>query len=374
VTLAEATFNVLDQEDRHGAFRVVVIGAGLAGMALSIGLRQHHDVTVLERAPQGPGRGFGFVLMPNGIDALTALVPDLPLTTIGCALTRARLLTTDGVTLADQPLDGVIAIDRPKLLAALSVYAPPVRHGTAVTEIHPSEVGSGHVTTTHGQQITADLIVACDGVGSCARRLVVPDATTAPGRVKEIVSVASAPGLGTHMARTFTKVLHPSGGLAIGMAPVGPDDVVWFVQFDHRRFPAPTPAEFEPFIDRHLGDFEAHLRPLRASTPPGRAHVWHTVDVDPLPMTARDNVILLGDAAQPVLPFTSQGANGALEDALRLSQLLRSGDHSQLRTLINAHADSRRDAFRRRVDSGRAHAQAFLQPPHKALSLPLDHS
>src|SRR4051794_12076687 len=54
--------------------RVIVVGAGLGGLAAAVALhRAGHDVAVRERAPELRETGAGIGIMPNGVLALDAL-------------------------------------------------------------------------------------------------------------------------------------------------------------------------------------------------------------------------------------------------------------------------------------------------------------
>jgi flavin-dependent dehydrogenase len=71
---------------------------------------------------------------------------------------------------------------------------------------------------------------------------------------------------------------------------------------------------------------------------PGGAHLWHTTDLDPLHQLHRDNVVLLGDSAHPMLPFTSQGSSSALEDALRLAAKFLYENEAMIREKVKAES------------------------------------
>ena len=53
-----------------------------------------------------------------------------------------------------------------------------------------------------------------------------------------------------------------------------------------------------------------------------KSFLWISERMDLLDSFHVDNVVLVGDAAHPLLALTSQGANSALEDAACLSSLL----------------------------------------------------
>ena len=55
---------------------------------------------------------------------------------------------------------------------------------------------------------------------------------------------------------------------------------------------------------------------------------WGLFDRDPMPTWTRGRITLLGDAAHPMLPFLSQGAAMAIEDAFVLARALAGRERS----------------------------------------------
>ncbi|KAJ4361263.1 hypothetical protein N0V95_002032 [Ascochyta clinopodiicola] len=74
---------------------------------------------------------------------------------------------------------------------------------------------------------------------------------------------------------------------------------------------------------RLLREF-AHFHPrLRAVLDmPEEVGLWPLYSLTPLPRWSAGRAILIGDAAHPMLPFSGQGANQAIEDAGALGYLL----------------------------------------------------
>jgi 2-polyprenyl-6-methoxyphenol hydroxylase-like FAD-dependent oxidoreductase len=148
--------------------------------------------------------------------------------------------------------------------------------------------------------------------------------------------------------------------------------LIWFVQFDSHRFVTPRPAEVGAFLDEHIRPFPAVVRHVLAVTDPARVHLWHTVDEDPATRWSKGNVALAGDAAHPLLPFTSQGVNTALEDAVLLSGLLLGcRDAGDVQDLFGVYERQRRPALLSCVEAGRQIAREFVQPTTSRLQLPL---
>ena len=148
--------------------------------------------------------------------------------------------------------------------------------------------------------------------------------------------------------------------------------MIWFVQFDSERFGAPGKGEAQGFFRERLAGFPAPVQEAIEATDPEAPHVWHTVDMDPPPSMVRGNVALIGDAAHPLLPFTSQGANSALEDAAILARELRScGDEAQVEAAFTRYNAARHGVMMRYVEAGRAIAAAFVRPVSDRVPLPL---
>ncbi|MFE9934263.1 FAD-dependent oxidoreductase [Streptomyces sp. NPDC005533] len=167
---------------------VVVVGAGIGGLTAALALhRRGWQVTVCERSSQPPTTGAGIGLAPNALRALDALgidaahaagtaVPE----TMGLRrfdgrwLTRAR--TADMAARYGMP---PIAVPRPAFTAALAAALPPqaLRYGTAVTAVDDA-TGRPTVRTANGPDLSADLVIAADGINSPLRRAHFP---THPG-------------------------------------------------------------------------------------------------------------------------------------------------------------------------------------------------
>jgi salicylate hydroxylase len=65
---------------------------------------------------------------------------------------------------------------------------------------------------------------------------------------------------------------------------------------------------------------------LFEQTDPTQTYKWGLFDRDPMPRWAKGRATLLGDAAHPMLPFLTQGAAMAIEDAFVLTRALDLAD------------------------------------------------
>lgn len=315
--------------------RSVIVGGGIAGLALAAslaGTEAGATRTVLERRELANPAGLGFLLLENGLEALTRIVPGFDPTPLGRAVTSVALLDRDGRPLAEHAIGPARCVERRQLLDLLRNAAGGacIRETLAVRDlVRDCTQGRGEgavraVRLDDGSEVGGDLFLACDGARSRLRAILEPSSRLSDASVLEIVSAVESAPLAARLGTTFHKYHDPEGGLAAGMLATGPGRVVWFMQVDGRRW---TPHDrsaacLRAFATERLAGWAPEVAAAIAATDFARSHLWTTRDLAPLPRLAWRNIALVGDAAHACLPFTSQGANGALVDAALLGSLL----------------------------------------------------
>ena len=139
--------------------RVLIVGGGIAGMALTRALGPRGVVpTVVERSVQWPASGTGIYLPGNGARAADALGLGEVLAGTGMRVARQRFLDHRGRVLAEVDVTrfwrGVgpcLGLARDGLHGALREGLPDglVRFGTTVNTVH---LDDGPVQVTHNTQ------------------------------------------------------------------------------------------------------------------------------------------------------------------------------------------------------------------------------
>ncbi len=353
--------------------RPLVIGAGVAGLAMAVAWQQAHGRApmVCERVSTVGRSGFGFLLLPRGLIALRALGFDPQAEMGGHALTHARLLSPTGRFLSEHPFDpGTMALDRTALITGLlqKLDAWPLQRDRLFQGFRRHNGRVVAVRFEGGEELETDLVFGADGAGSHCRRALLDQGTGGwlPGRtarVHEIVGLGRDASIAARLGSCLIKIGLPGSGLAVGLLPINRESMVWFVQFDTVRHgqPEPEPEALLPFLLQLLRAYPSWLLDLIASVDRGPAHHWRPLDLDPPARLVEANVALLGDAAHPLLPFTSQGANLALEDAWILRDLLRGcREPAAITAALQAYEQQRLPLIQQYVNAGRGMAEAFV--------------
>jgi 2-polyprenyl-6-methoxyphenol hydroxylase-like FAD-dependent oxidoreductase len=152
--------------------RVIVVGAGIAGLSAAIGLRRSgHEVIVLERAPRIDPIGAGLTLFANAMSALERLGMREAVAAQGAAAKRSAILTWEGHELAQVPMDlleGTVAIHRADLQRQLAAAAGKVHLGTEITAVEQHNDGVV-ARGADGSEERGDLLVGADGLSSVVR-------------------------------------------------------------------------------------------------------------------------------------------------------------------------------------------------------------
>jgi salicylate hydroxylase len=316
---------------------IVVVGGGIGGLAVALALaRRGLAVRVLEKAPQFGEIGAGLQLAPNAswaLDDLGVLDAIAPLAVFPQrivwmdAISGAEITSLDlGSAFVERYGYRYIVMHRSDLLDAL--LAACRAHGAIVLETSKDAVSIedrsdfARVTCADGTAYDAEIVIGADGLWSTARTAIVDDGDPV---CSEYVAYRGAIPI-AEMSR--------HAGLDNVMLWTGPE--MHLVQYPLRRgelynqVAVFRSARYQPDseawgtpdeLDAH---FAGGCEPVRdALTKFRRNRRWPMYDRLPIPQWSRSRIVLLGDAAHPMLQYLAQGAAQALEDAVVLAEAIR---------------------------------------------------
>jgi 2-polyprenyl-6-methoxyphenol hydroxylase-like FAD-dependent oxidoreductase len=202
----------------------------------------------------------------------------------------------------------------------------PIRYAARVTSAR-TVADRGVVTLDDGTELSADLVVAADGIHSVARRQLDPSApapryvglTNFGGITRNSPSAARL----TPEAWTFV-----FGRRAFfGAFPEPDGSVVWFVnaprpEISREERASTTDAEWKEWLESLMAHDRSEAATLIAT---GELQLAgdNTYDLAHVPVWHDDHVVLVGDAAHAPSPSAGQGASMALEDAVALAAAVR---------------------------------------------------
>jgi salicylate hydroxylase len=315
----------------------LIAGGGIGGLALALALAQRGRASiVLERQQALSAAGAGIQLGPNAVRALRSLGLTEALRPWAGEPEAIEVCAAAGRPLARLPLGQWIAerhgapywavhrgdLHRVLAEAAAAERLIDVRSGFEVAAVAQS---SAEVTVADGagRAVSGPLLVGADGLWSAVRGAVAgqgaprPVGTTATRTVIPAGRAGALPtgAVGLWLDRQAHVVHYPvRAGAEIAVTVIARED--WRGRtWDAEADPAALRARLAPF--------HASLGALVPGD--GARHVWRkwALHVLPaLPGWARGRVVLIGDAAHPVLPFLAQGGALAIEDAVTLADCL----------------------------------------------------
>lgn len=354
---------------------VAVVGAGIAGLATALALRQQGlSVTVYERASTLRGEGAGIQLASNGMKVLSRLGLEDAIAAVASRPERVDYMDLDdGRLLISRPLGeearsryGALTyqIHRGDLLEILVAALPEdtVRVGASVIGLKQDDRGVT-LALASGEAARADAVVAADGIHSTLREQI---AGREEARFANLLSWrALIP------ASRLAHVELPRGGSFVWAGPGRTVVAYWVRPGELFNFVGTVPADevhreswsetgnIGDLLDSYWGAEPRLLEIVRAVEEPFITGLYFR---DPLPRWSSGRVALLGDAAHAMLPFLAQGACQGIEDAQVLALCLaRHGATAIPRAL--AEYEQRRRARTTRVQSA---ARVAVSQLHEA--------
>ncbi|GGC84898.1 FAD-dependent monooxygenase [Chelatococcus reniformis] len=324
------------------AARVIIAGAGIGGLTAALALAKVGIAAiVLERRTALNEAGAGIQLSPNASGILFGLG-------LGPALMRhavepARLTVHDlarGRRLAEAPLGAGMRerFGAPYLAIARSdlhtILLDAVRSRTdtrllvgrtALGAVSRDDSVQVAIETAGGQRDTLGgaLLIAADGVGSRLRSTVEPGARPRLHGYHAWRTTISAEAVPEGVPRKETG-LWLGRGCHLVHYPVAAGRQMNIVAVQRAAEPVSgwTEAGDSRQLNRAFLRAAAPIRALVAQAADWR--IWSLQDLSPLRRWHAGRIVLLGDAAHPVLPFLAQGGALAIEDAAVLAQCLAS--------------------------------------------------
>ncbi|WP_284985130.1 FAD-dependent oxidoreductase [Arthrobacter sp. fls2-241-R2A-172] len=312
---------------------VLVVGGGMAGLAGALALRENGaNVTLVERAPEFGEVGAGLQMAPNASRVLKRW--GLLEKALEIGVQPKHLVFRDAVTgeeLTRQSLRGefeerygapYVVIHRSDLhrvlLEGCEAAGVKLVNDVMVDSVETVN-GRGVVHTAGGVDYEADVVIGADGLKSTLRTLVASD---------EPVSSAYVAYRGTVPITAET----PATDLEDVVVYLGPD--CHLVQYPLRKgellntvavFKSPS---FERGEEQYGGvdELQAAYKDCVPAVQAALANLgtsirWPMYDRDPIENWVAGRMVLMGDAAHPMLQYLAQGACQALEDAAVLQDV-----------------------------------------------------
>jgi salicylate hydroxylase len=369
--------------------RVAIAGGGIGGLTLARALAERGiEADVYEQAGELREIGAAVALSANGVRELERLGLGEGLAAISTQPSSLCIRRSDGTLICREPMgegngypdafgSAYYGVHRVPLLKLLADGIDPDRLHLAHRVTDASE--EGRLRFANGNEVTADVVVAADGVHSAVRRaLRFGGESVFSGTVgyRGLVPVSDIPSLPEPRAIQFwagpgRHLLHypiDDGQTINFLAVVRTTDwrsETWMEKCDPTES-AEAFAGWHPAVGEMVGAVSESAR-------------WALHDHTPLESWHTGRVVLLGDAAHAMLPHQGQGANQTIEDAAALAVYLAGADSAAPGPALERYEAQRQarttrvQAYSRRaVDLLHVDADRFAERDHAFTDLPTD--
>jgi len=368
---------------RDRPYRIVVIGAGIGGLAAANALTQRgFEVEVYERSPKLEEVGAGIQVGPNGVKVFRALGLGEQLRCNAFEpINQISIKWDDGSLRSRVPFRGVseskygapyLTAHRADLQRILYEALPD-----GVVHLGRNCVGAetkgrvGVARFADGGEVEADAVIGADGIRSAIRaqlfgadnprftemmawRCMIP---------MEKVPTRVGPGLSVELPHgEYFGWIGPNGHVIC--YPIGDGSVLnMFVGHVTNQWVEESwsvKSSQQELLDAHEGWNEALLDMFRNVQ---HVYKWGIHDRDPIPEWTKGCVTLLGDAAHPTMPTLAQGGNMAIEDGYVMGRTL-DRNRNDIHAALKAYVDERQPRTARvTLQSRQQFANNRMVPP-----------
>jgi salicylate hydroxylase len=311
---------------------VAIIGGGIGGLTLARALRGSGvEARIYERVSQFGPVGAGIQIAPNASKLLYRLGLQERLEKVG-VLPAAQIFSRwddDGTLVTTSLRDVASAFGAPHVTihradlhqVLLDGIADVVETGAEIVKLEHHD-SAPRLTFADGRQVEARIVVGADGIHSAVRNTIVEDEPRYSGQsvFRGLLSADRAPN--PRYADNVNLWLGPDQHC--GCYPISAGKIISFAATlpleRSGRESWNEPGDVADLLKAYAG-WTPDLRGLFAAA--DAVSVWALYDRAPLEQIHAGRLALVGDAAHPMLPFLSQGANQSIEDAVVLATCLR---------------------------------------------------
>lgn len=307
---------------------IVVVGAGIAGLATAVALQRHgHRVAIIEERTDTTS-GAGISIWPNALAALDEIGLGDAVRAAGGRVSTGAVRWHDGSWLRQPSPERIVhalgeplvVVRRAVLMDLLADALSPetVEYGSAATEL-VARVDGVRITLADGTTREADGVVGADGVGSVVARHLngeLPRRYAGYTAWRGVADYALDPELAGETMGTGTE---------FGHVPLGDEHTYWFAT---ERGPegGSAPGGELAYLGSKYDHWADPIPALLASTDPDAVLRNDLYDRADARQWARGSIVVVGDAAHPMRPHLGQGGCQGLEDAAILAHCVEHAD------------------------------------------------
>lgn len=307
-----------------------IVGGGIGGLTLGIALQlKGFNVTIFESAPGLKPLGAGITLAGNAVKALIQIG-------IADAILQAGKIL-QSLIIKDPKGNVLTQTNAETLSRKFGVINSFSIHRGDLQNILVSQLTAGSLVTgkkllnfcqkpsgvtlyfEDGTYAAADYLIACDGIHSIVRKILLPESETRYSGYtcwRGVIDDVPADIDSSETSETWGK------GSRFGIVPLANHKLYWFACINAQQNDASLRAFKIPDLLSYFGNYHSPVAEILKKTKNEQLIWGDIIDLKPIKKFAFSNIVLAGDAAHATTPNMGQGACMAIEDAAVLANCL----------------------------------------------------